>query len=353
MSKLATAVLALCFAAAVAANAAPAIHVEEPIYDFGEVVEGYAVEHTFTIQNIGNEVLEINKITVTCGCTTTELETDRLMPGQSVTLGVLVNTTGFGGRINKTVRVYSNDPNYAESTESNRPPFTLKVTGNVSRAEEYHITTFDLQYLYYLLIDVRDAEAYASGHLLGAINIPFDELEASLGDLPSDTWFIVYDQDGTHGDAAGQRLQQAGHATVHSLQGGLNEWIRRFDGLYLDPVPANLEEHDLVASFVDGLSMKVDQFKYVFFLVIDQRSADAYAASHLLGAVNVPQSEVEQWLDPFPRDLMIVVYDQRNLASDAVVQALALHQFTKARSLLGGFDEWVRQFEDRYVVTSE
>jgi len=353
MSKLATAVLALCLVVAVAANAAPVIHVEEPIYDFGEVVEGYAVDHTFTIQNIGDEALEINRIRVSCGCTATELETDRLAPGQSVTLGVLVNTTGFGGRISKFVYIYSNDPNHADSTESNLPAYTLRITGNVNRAEEYHITTFDLQYLYYMLIDVRDADAYAAGHLLGAINIPFDEFETSLGDLPSETWFIVYDQDGTDGDAAAQRLQQAGHSTVHSLQGGLDEWIRRFAGLYLDPVPTNLDPQPLVAAYVDGVSMKVGQFNYVFFLIIDQRDADAYAASHLMGSVNVPQAQVEQWLDPFPRDLMVVLYDQGSLASDAVVQALALHQFTKARSLLGGFDEWVRQFEDRYVVTAE
>jgi len=353
MRRLAFAVLSLCLAATLAAYAAPAIHVEEPIHDFGEVLEGYAVEHTFTIQNIGDEVLEITSVRISCGCTKTDLETDHLEPGQSVTLGVTVNTTGFGGRISKSVYIYSSDPSYADSTESDLPPYTLRITGMVNRAEEYHITTYDLNYLYYTLIDVRDATAYASGHLLGAINIPFDEFEESIVSYPTDAWYIVYDQDGTNGDAAARMLQQMGFATVHSILGGLDDWIRRFDSLYLDPVPENLEKHEREAVFNVDLSMMVDQFKYVFYLLIDVRDEEAYEASHLLGAINVPQAQVEQWIDPFRRDVMVVLYDQANAKSDAAVQLLALHNFSRARSLLGGFEEWMRNFADRFVVTAE
>ncbi|MBU0596058.1 DUF1573 domain-containing protein [Candidatus Bipolaricaulota bacterium] len=356
MTKLAYAVLALCFAVAVAANAAPAIHVEEPIYDFGEVVEGYAVEHTFTIQNIGNEVLEINKVRASCGCTTTELETDRLAPGQSVTLGVLVNTTAFGGRISKSIYVYANDPNYADSTESSLPTYTLKVTGVVTRAQEYNMTTYDLSYNYYVLIDVRGADAYASGHILGAINLPFAELDGGLDTLPSDAWLILYDQDGTTGAAAAQTLIASGFSSAWYLLGGMSAWHYFYGSDYITPAqtPSEGVNPGAVACNAGDLCMRPQLFHDNYFmLIIDQRSADSYVASHLLGAVNVPQAQVEQWLNPFPRDMTVVLYDQGNVASDAVVETLALHQFTNAWSLLGGFDEWVRQFGDRYVVTAD
>ncbi|MBK5936182.1 ArsR/SmtB family transcription factor [Halorhodospira halophila] len=42
------------------------------------------------------------------------------------------------------------------------------------------------------LIDVRPPEEYASGHLPGAINVPLDELEARLQDLPAEQQVVAY-----------------------------------------------------------------------------------------------------------------------------------------------------------------
>ena len=43
-----------------------------------------------------------------------------------------------------------------------------------------------------MLLDVRPAEEYAAGHLPGAINIPADELEAHLAELPADREIVAY-----------------------------------------------------------------------------------------------------------------------------------------------------------------
>jgi len=48
---------------------------------------------------------------------------------------------------------------------------------------------------------------------------------------------------------------------------------------------------------------------------------------------------------------LIVLYDQANDQSDAVVQMMQNAGYSQARSLLGGLGEWIRQFGDRYVVT--
>jgi len=42
------------------------------------------------------------------------------------------------------------------------------------------------------VIDVRPAEEYAAGHLPGAINIPLDQLEARLADLPQNAEVVAY-----------------------------------------------------------------------------------------------------------------------------------------------------------------
>ena len=356
MRRLAFAVLAVCLASAFAAHAAPAMYVEEPIYDFGETIEGYAAEHTFTIQNVGDELLEITLVRISCGCTTTQLETKLLDPGQSVILGVSVNTTGFSGHISKSIYLYSNDPNYADSTQSRLAPYTLRITGTVVRAQDYHISTYDLNYDYTVLIDLRDADAYASGHLLGAINTPHEELGAAIEDLPHDAWIVLYDLDGSVAPAAAQALDAQGFYTAYYLLGGIDAWYASYGNEFVSPATASAEGVGPGAQPCDseGQCMRVQRFHDNYFmLLIDQRDAGAYTASHLLGAINVPSTEIAAWLSPLPRDTYIVIYDQASLASDATVQRNELQRYTRIRSLLGGLNEWIREYGDRFVVTAE
>jgi rhodanese-related sulfurtransferase len=43
-------------------------------------------------------------------------------------------------------------------------------------------------------------------------------------------------------------------------------------------------------------------------MVIDVRDADRWAAGHLVGAVHIPASEIEGFLDDIPKDKRIVTY---------------------------------------------
>jgi rhodanese-related sulfurtransferase len=43
-----------------------------------------------------------------------------------------------------------------------------------------------------VVIDVRSPQEYAAGHLPGAENIPADELERHLAQIPSDKPVVVY-----------------------------------------------------------------------------------------------------------------------------------------------------------------
>jgi hypothetical protein len=45
-----------------------------------------------------------------------------------------------------------------------------------------------------LIVDVRAAEAYAQGHIAGAVNIPEAEVEARLAEFPKDKLVIAYCQ---------------------------------------------------------------------------------------------------------------------------------------------------------------
>ncbi len=212
------------------AMAAPRISVDAAVYDFGEVIEGIAVVHAFVIENIGDAPLKISDIRVSCGCTTTSLAKTTLGPGESVDLEVTFDSAGFSGKMVKNIYVESNDPA--------TPKLLLQLVGTVKRPQRYNIAASDLNYLFYLLVDLRTPEEYAAAHLLGAVNIPYAELDDWKDRLPKGVLIILYDEDGTLSDQAVQALNADGFPQAKSLLGGLNEWRRLFKDKFIFSPPA-------------------------------------------------------------------------------------------------------------------
>ncbi len=43
-----------------------------------------------------------------------------------------------------------------------------------------------------IIIDTRSASEFSRQHITGAINLPVDQIEARLGELDSDIWYLTY-----------------------------------------------------------------------------------------------------------------------------------------------------------------
>ena len=97
-------------AAPAAAQHAPVIVCEQPVYEFGEVEPTTPVEHTFTIRNKGDLTLEIKRVQPSCGCTTAQISQMTLKPGETATLPAHVNLQGRSGVQEKHILIESNDP---------------------------------------------------------------------------------------------------------------------------------------------------------------------------------------------------------------------------------------------------
>ncbi len=68
-----------------------------------------------------------------------------------------------------------------------------------------------------LIIDVREPEEYARGHVDGAINIPPSELMSGaekLKNTPKDTELILYCVSGSRSNVAGHILQGQGFTNI-------------------------------------------------------------------------------------------------------------------------------------------
>ncbi len=75
------------------------------------------------------------------------------------------------------------------------------------------------------VVDVRPAEEFAQGHVVGALNVPLDQLEAQLSDLPRDREIVAYCRGPwcVLSFEAVARLRAAGFR-ARRLENGLPEW---------------------------------------------------------------------------------------------------------------------------------
>ncbi|HET7678268.1 MAG TPA: rhodanese-like domain-containing protein [Candidatus Limnocylindrales bacterium] len=75
-----------------------------------------------------------------------------------------------------------------------------------------------------LLIDVRQLDEYARGHLPGAVHLNAGDLPDRLADLPRDRPVVAYCASGYRSSVAASLLKQAGFEDVTWLSGGVPAW---------------------------------------------------------------------------------------------------------------------------------
>ncbi len=75
----------------------------------------------------------------------------------------------------------------------------------------------------YILLDVRTPAEYASGHIPGAVNIPYDELGKRPPSADKKALIIVYCRSGNRSGIAKKTLEAAGFVRVEDF-GGIGRW---------------------------------------------------------------------------------------------------------------------------------
>jgi phage shock protein E len=79
-----------------------------------------------------------------------------------------------------------------------------------------------------LIVDVRKADEFATGHVPGARNIPHTEIAARLAELRGNEHeeVVVYCESGRRAAIARGILEQAGFTAVRHLEGDMQSWRR-------------------------------------------------------------------------------------------------------------------------------
>ena len=77
-----------------------------------------------------------------------------------------------------------------------------------------------------IILDVRTPEEFASGHIPGAINIPYTHLPARLSELPDegDKDIVLYCVTGVRVERAVERMREQGYSRLLHLDGDMKAW---------------------------------------------------------------------------------------------------------------------------------
>ena len=86
----------------------PVIKFEETAFDFGPIIQGEKVSHTFKYKNTGGSNLIIHSAKGSCGCTVPKYSEEPLAPGESGELEVVFDSSGRKGNQRKSITVLAN-----------------------------------------------------------------------------------------------------------------------------------------------------------------------------------------------------------------------------------------------------
>lgn len=75
-----------------------------------------------------------------------------------------------------------------------------------------------------VLIDVREQDEWAAGHVAGATHIPLAELPTRLAEVPRDQPILLFCRSGNRSGKATAFLRRQGYAQAANVEGGIIAW---------------------------------------------------------------------------------------------------------------------------------
>ena len=96
----------------------------------------------------------------------------------------------------------------------------------ISVAEAYSFIQDNMTNPDFVILDVRTAEEFNSGHIEGAVNIDFyaSDFESQLDMLNKDKVYLVYCRSDNRSGQAVDRMEDLGFIEAYDMSGGINAW---------------------------------------------------------------------------------------------------------------------------------
>ncbi len=191
-----------------------------------------------------------------------------------------------------------------------------------------------------LWIDLRDVFSYEKSHVEGAVNIPFEMLSSTVGQLPKNMLILLYDKTGKKGHQALRLLVGAGFTQVMNVSGGfmsLSNYARAVKPLnFVLNLPApeakqlgEAHADEKVAELKETVKKEVSTGP----IIIDVRTEDEFAYGAYPGAINIPLDELEERIDELKnKDQKIILYCASGARSAYALQYMKQMGFKNAEN---------------------
>lgn len=178
-----------------------------------------------------------------------------------------------------------------------------------------------------VMLDTRDAEDFAKGHVPNSINIALDGSFAMwvgemIPDVKQQILLITYPE---KEEEAITRLSRVGYDhTIGFLKGGFEAWKKKG------------KEYETIARLTSKELEK--EYKSSEPLIIDVRKKSEFDSEHVIGAINVPLNEINSHLAQFPKDKPFILHCGSGYRSMIAASILQQRGWENFRDVSDGFD---------------
>jgi hydroxyacylglutathione hydrolase len=177
-----------------------------------------------------------------------------------------------------------------------------------------------------VVIDLRQANAFAAAHPDGAINISFG---AKVGYwagwiVPADAPVMLLADDPGHAREAALQLLRVGLDSVHgSIAGGFGGWMQA--GLPVESLEL-ISAEDLRAAMARGENVQI----------VDVRTPREWAGGHVEGAINIPVGDIPARAGELRRDIGVATICEGGFRSMIAASLLAREGIAHLANVNGG-----------------
>ena len=185
-----------------------------------------------------------------------------------------------------------------------------------------------------LVIDTRSAAEFATGHLPGSINIPFNNAFTTwagwIVPYTRDVYLVSAKPDGRQSELALRDLAMIGLDRVAGSFG-------------LDALGAWTHAGRSLASFGRISARELSSRLEAGAAVVDVRSRAEWEAGHIPGVINIPASEIVDRMDELPQGRPVVVHCEGGTRSAIAASLLDARGVGEVLDVPGGFREWEKE----------
>ena len=184
-----------------------------------------------------------------------------------------------------------------------------------------------------LIIDVRSEYEYEKGHLLNAINLPYDDddFKSELNEIIDykGKTVLVYCRSGNRSEKAAVKLVDNGFKNVKNVTDGVDEYDYKL--VKVDNITGREAE-----------KMINDDKHDKDLIILDVREPKDFNNGHLLNAINIPIEDIDKRMDELRnyKSKDIIVYCNTGRKSAEVAEKLVEHGFTDVTNIVDGVSEY-------------